>query len=301
MVIRDAFHRRDAVALRRSLERPAPARRRRGWPAAMPTLDAFDRRKPFDLTSLIRSPFTRTLLPARSRFSGSRRRPTTSATEHDTRAHPASPRSSHASEAFDPAARRHQPMPVALATTMRCRMESLRATTCTQRACTRCVPLAWTGQVAGRRTREKAGALLDERCACPSRSAPCTRVTRTICSEAWTAPRLVAQVETHPVGAASRKAAPAGEVEVLSAVSKPVREPRGLPFSCAPGSGPRHATSAEVLLWGSRASLTMPVRLPLTRQAPDVARPAGPEVPKHPLVRRVAAPVTASTIDSARG
>jgi hypothetical protein len=80
----------------------------------MPPIDAFDPRKPFGVTK-IRSPFTRTLLPARSRFSGSRRRPTTSATEHDTRAHPASHRSSRASGAFGPATRRHQPMPVALA------------------------------------------------------------------------------------------------------------------------------------------------------------------------------------------
>jgi len=62
-----------------------------------------------------------------TRFSGPRRRLPTSATGYDARAHP-DERSILAREwSFRPATRRHQPMPVALAASMRCRLDGLRA------------------------------------------------------------------------------------------------------------------------------------------------------------------------------
>jgi hypothetical protein len=215
----------------------------------------------------------------------------------------------HTQRALDPRARVELLAPL-LAGTNRCRLRWLPDASPHREpashdllaaACARSAPLAWTGQIMGRRTRERqarcwtnvARALLEALRAPGSPSA--------VRCEAWRAPPRIAQVETHPVDAASRKDAASGEVEVLSAVPEPVREQRGFPVSCAPGPEPRHAASAEALLGGSRACLTMAARLTLTRQAPAVARPAGPGVPKHPLVRRVAAPVAASTIDSARG
>jgi hypothetical protein len=191
----------------------------------MPTLDAFDRRKPFGLTSNpipVHGPCCRQ--DRASLDLGVARRllqPNT------TRG--------HTQRAIDPRTRVELLAPL-LAGTNRCRLRWLTDASphpepashdSHAEACAHGVPLAWTGQVAGRRTREKAGALLDERCACPSRSAPCTRVTCAIRCEAWTASPLVVQIKTHPVSAASRKDALSGEVEVLSTVAKPVREQRG--------------------------------------------------------------------------
>jgi hypothetical protein len=51
---------------------------------------------------------------------------------------------------FRPAARRHQPMPVALAASMRCRTAGLRTANCSCRHYARHVPLARTRQSAGR-------------------------------------------------------------------------------------------------------------------------------------------------------
>jgi hypothetical protein len=59
---------------------------------------------------------------------------------------------------FRSATRRHQPMPVASVSTVRCRIGDQRATTRTRRLDARRVPLAWTGQVVGRNARVKANA-----------------------------------------------------------------------------------------------------------------------------------------------
>lgn len=94
--IRDAFHRSGALALRRPFGRPAKAScEPRGFATPRPTIDAFGAGEPCGTPAL--DPRSRTSLPARSRFSGSRRRPSTSATVYDARAHPASP--------FDPSQR----------------------------------------------------------------------------------------------------------------------------------------------------------------------------------------------------
>jgi len=61
---------------------------------------------------------------------------------------------------FRPAARRHQPMPVALASPVRCHTEGLRAATRSRRLSLRRAPLARTRRIAGRGVRAKASRAL---------------------------------------------------------------------------------------------------------------------------------------------
>jgi hypothetical protein len=59
---------------------------------------------------------------------------------------------------FRPAARRHQPMPVASASPERCRTGGLASRNLHEPACAQLVPLAWTTQITGRNARARRGA-----------------------------------------------------------------------------------------------------------------------------------------------
>jgi len=77
-------------------------------------------------------------------------------------------------------------MPVALASAMRCRTGSLRATTCTHRLACSVFRLTRTRQIVGRSARAKAILRALGRCrACPSRGASGTRVTGSIRRGGW--------------------------------------------------------------------------------------------------------------------
>jgi hypothetical protein len=88
---------------------------------------------------------------------------------------------------------------------------------------------------------------------------------------------------------------------VPSAAPEPLRE-RGIAPSCAPGPLFRHAASEEALLGKTRAFVSAS-RVPPSDEVSisRAARPGEPREAEAPLMRPVAAPVTASTIESARG
>jgi hypothetical protein len=293
---RGAFHRSRAFAPRRPFERPAPALcRHHGVATAMPDVDdLWPGRILSDPVEL--DPRSREPLPADSRFSGSRRRSPISATDNDARAHPSSHRSSHASGALAPL----------LAGTNRCRLRwpgdasphrgpanhDLHATACARR-----VPLAWTEQVAGRSAREKALARCWTTSRVPSSLAPRAPVSP---ARRVAEPGLLRVVMRRPrptADAASRKAIPLGGSGCLLPRRNPYASAR-LSLRARPDQGPvtpppqRHCS-------GARAPLLPPSRrLPLTKQAPGAGSTRRTSGTEAPLVRRVAAPVTASTTDS---
>jgi len=108
--IRNAFHRSGALAPRRPFGRPAKAScKPRGLATSRPTVDAFGAGEPCGTPAP--DPRSRTSLPGRSRFSGSRRRPSTSATV-TTHGHTRRARSNLARERrFHAAHARHQRLP----------------------------------------------------------------------------------------------------------------------------------------------------------------------------------------------
>jgi hypothetical protein len=197
-----------------------------------------------------------------------------------------------------PAARRHQPMPVASARPMRRRIEGLRATPCTRRLAHDAFHLRGRSrarvEAPERRQRalwdDVARALLLLRPGHPGHPVPCAaepgehRIT-TRGSRSARRRRLA-------------KGVVAGRIEVPSAASESLRE-RRVASPCAPGPESRYAASAEALLRASRAFFPSSTAPALTRQAPEngsTRRASGAEAP---LARCVAAPVAASTTDSA--
>jgi hypothetical protein len=126
-----------------------------------------------------------------TRFSGPRRRLPTSATCYDARAHP-DERSTLAREwSFRPATRRHQPMPVALALSMRCRLDGLRAAIRTQRLACAVFHLRGRDGLRAETLEQRRSRVLGRIRACPPRDASGTRVTDSTREEAWRTSSLV--------------------------------------------------------------------------------------------------------------
>jgi len=200
---------------------------------------------------------------------------------------------------FRPATRRHQPMPVALARdTLPHRGPAsldLHAPACARR-----VPLAWTGQIEGRSVRVKANrALLDD-------------VARALLV-APRAPGSPARLVMRPGGprhssdrprllfdASPRRATPSKEPGCLLPHRNPyasggwllrARLDRGL----VTPPPERHCSETRAPL------LPALQRLLLTRKALEPARPTVSRGTEVSLERPTAAPVTASTTESARG
>jgi len=199
--IRDTFHLTRTFAPRRPLGRPAPdSPGASGLATAAPVVDTFSPAGgPFRTLRSARLPSTRpvangshaslSLGVARRLLQPVLRRAGT----------PYEPSILAREWSFRPAARRHQPMPVASASTMRCRTGGLRATIRTRRLappCSTCVDEAERGP---KRSSEGEPRALGRCRACPPRDAPGTRVTGAICSEVWRTSRLVAPAET-PLG-----------------------------------------------------------------------------------------------------
>ncbi len=219
--------------------------------------------------------------------------------DNNARAHPTSVRSSHASGAFAPL----------LAGTNRCRLRwpcdalphrGPASHVLHAPACARRVPLAWTGQ-----TRAEA----------PERR----RVARS-----RTMSRVPSSLAPRAPGSPARFVAGPGEPRAHRSGRDPPRMPprerrhrrKDQGAFCRDGTLTRAEDDSSVRAWtaapsrrlrerhcsGARAPLLPPSqRLLLTRKALEPARPAGPGEPKPSATRRVAAPVTASTTESARG
>ena len=202
---------------------------------------------------------------------------------------------------FRPAARRHQPMPVALAT--RCVAASRTSEPRSARdGLRRRVPLAWTSRTAGRSAGVKASRAFFERFARALLfDASGTRVTGSNLREVWRTSRFFAPAETH-LGNRLAKGDLFGRVRMPSSATEPLRERRSEPLRARQNRCPVTPPRGEALLGSTVAPLLpLPHRLPLTRKAIEAARPDDPRGNESSTVRRVAAPVTASTIESARG
>jgi hypothetical protein len=200
---------------------------------------------------------------------------------------------------FRPATRRHQPMPVALARdTLPHRGPAsldLHAPAYARR-----VPLAWTGQIEGRSVRAKASrALLDDvaRALLVAPRAPGSPVRLVMRSGG---PRRSSRRPRFHFDASPRRATPSKEPGCLLPHRNPyasggwllrARLDRGL----VTPPPERHCSETRAPL------LPALQRLLLTRKALEPARPTVPKGAEAPLERPVAAPVTASTTESARG
>jgi len=200
---------------------------------------------------------------------------------------------------FRPATRRHQPMPVALA------LDTLphrgpASLDLHAPACARRVPLAWTGQIEGRSVRAKASrALLDDvaRALLVAPRAPGSPVRLVMRSGG---PRHSSPRPRFPFDASPRRATPSKEPGCLLPRRNPyasggwllrARLDRGL----VTPPPERHCSETRAPL------LPALQRLLLTRKALEPARPTVSRGAEASLERPVAAPVTASTTESARG
>jgi hypothetical protein len=200
---------------------------------------------------------------------------------------------------FRPAARRHQPMPVALARdTLPHRGPAsleLHAPACARR-----VPLAWTGQIEGRSVRVKASrALLDDvaRALLVALRAPGSPVRLAMRPGG---PRRSSRRPRLLFDASPRRATPSKEPGCLLPHRNPyasggwllrARLDRGL----VTPPPERHCSETRAPL------LPALQRLLLTRKALEPARPTVSRGTEVSLERPAAAPVTASTTESARG
>ena len=151
------------------------------------TFGAFE---PCDSTAF--DPRSRVPLPASPRFSGSRCRPTTSATLHDARALPASLRSSHARGVFGvPASGPHREMPAALA--RRCVAASGAGEPRPAGSGLRAPPSTDVERADHEPNDPSEGAAVGRTSRVPSSESPCTRVTGAVRREIWIASRLTTQ------------------------------------------------------------------------------------------------------------
>ncbi len=189
-------------------------------------------------------------------------------------------------------------MPVALASTVRHRTAGLRATTSTACGCT---PRPTCVGHAGRGPRRRSKGLSMPRTVCgallPALRAPGSPASGSTRVGARVQPSRRSRFSSHAV---SRKAGVRGRIEVPSSVPKPRHAWRMTPPS---GQGPRppHAASVEALLGGARAFCT--VSAPPGSDEPSGRRgsPRRVQGAEAPGTERRAAPVTASTTESARG
>jgi len=147
---------------------------------------------------------------------------------------------------FRPTARRHQPMPVASAATVRHRTRGLRAASCARRLSHVALHLRGGSSSRAEALEQRRTRALDEYRACPPRGAPGTRVTGSARRRVWSARRFVAPAEA-PLGCHPAKDDTVEGTEVPSAAPEPLRD-RGIAPPCAPGPSPRHAAS-----WGGIA------------------------------------------------
>jgi hypothetical protein len=92
---------------------------------------------------------------------------------------------------FRPATRRHQPMPVALALSMRCRLDGLRAAIRTQRLACAVFHLRGRDGLRAETLEQRRSRVLGRIRACPPRDASGTRVTDSTREEAWRTSSLV--------------------------------------------------------------------------------------------------------------
>lgn len=199
----------------------------------------------------------------------------------------------------------HAPL---LAGTNRCRLRwPLRCVTApraceprpARRAGARRDPLAWATLAAGLGAGAKARARRERRCGAllPALRAPGSPASGSTRVGARVPPSRRSRFTSHAV---SRKAGARGRIEVPSSVPKPRHAGRMTPPS---GQGPRppHAASVEALLGGARAFWT--VSAPPGSDEPSGRRgsPRRVQGAEAPGTKRRAAPVTASTTESARG
>lgn len=272
--IRNAFHRSGALAPRRPFGRPAKAScEPRGLATPRPTVDAFGAGEPCGTPAL--DPRSRTSLPRRSRFSGSRRRPSTSATV-TTRGHTRRARSNLARERrFRAAHVRHQRMPVASATPLRCRSRAPASRDPYATTCVRCVPL---DVERGSRVEvcEEVRRAVERRCAPPFLAYPSTRVTGTARRELWIC------FATCRTGQDSSRRPPRERtvrrrIEVLSPCRNPYANAGGFDrLGARPDRSPVTPPPQRHCSRVSHAFVATPERLPLTRQAREEARSAAP-------------------------
>lgn len=255
-------------------------RRPRGLATAVPVVDAFSpARRPLGL----RASQDRVHAPRclrESRFFEPRRRSPTSATQ-TTRG--------HTRRAFDPRTRvglspRCSPAPTdagCVGPTARRRAGDLRATTCSRR-------LARVALHSRGRGRSRAGALERRRAArarksraCPPRDAPGTRVTDLDASRGLEN-RVTDRASLDPPRMhAPRRATPLGGSGCLPPRRNPYAS-GGLLLRARPDRSP-FTPSPQRHCSGARAPLRLLAwRLPLTRKAPEAARPVEPVGPKSP-------------------
>jgi len=272
--IRNAFHRSGALAPRRPFGRPAKAScEPRGLATPRPTVDAFGAGEPCGTPAL--DPRSRTSLPGRSRFSGSRRRPSTSATV-TTRGHTRRARSNLARERrFHAAHVRHQRMPVASATPLRCRSGAPASPDPYATTCVRCVPLdvergsrvevCERSSARGRTTLRAALLGLPQH---PSHRHGSSRILD-LFRDLPHRPRIVSET-------ASRKEARRTNRGAF-AVPEPIRERRWLDrLGARPDRSPVTPPPQRHCSRVSHAFVATPERLPLTRQAREEARSTAP-------------------------
>lgn len=278
MTIRSAFHRSRTFALQRPLGRPAPAwAGHAAWPPRHRPSTPFDPRRSSQIRAgraLVHAP----PLPTGSALLGA----STSLADFCNlirRAGAPDERSILARErGFHPAARRHQPMPVALAAGVRRRTAGLRAAIRTRRLSRAAFhSRGWDGWRAGALEQGEPRALGRT---CPPRGAPGTRSPTRVATSPGEArgssdrPRCTAD-------AAPRRATPLEASRCLlsrrnpyaSAGWLPRARPDRSPFTPPPR---RHCSRAHAPF------LPLSRRLPLTRKAPEVARSVEPGVPKSP-------------------
>jgi hypothetical protein len=250
--VRGAFHRSRTFAPQRPLGRPARVFAAAAvWPPWRRLSTPFHPRGPFRIR-VGQAPVHVPRCQRESRFYEPRSRLPTSATE-TTRG--------HTLRAFDPRTRvglspRYSPAP----TDAGC--VGLRYVAAPQ-ACEprlandgshRRIPLAWTRQITGRGTREKANrALLDDiaRALLVASRAPGSPARADV---RLGTPRACAHQPRSTSDTAPRREIPSEGSRCLLSATKPLRE-RGIAPPCAPGPRPRHAASVEALLEGSRAFL----------------------------------------------
>jgi hypothetical protein len=279
--IRDAFHRSGAFALRRPFGRPAGASfEPRGFATPRPTIDAFGAGEPCGTPAL--DPRSRTSLPARSRFSGSRRRPSTSATVYDARAHPASPLEPRAREAL---ARRPWPAPTdagCVGHPAALPQRGAREPRPARNGLRRCVPL---GVEHGSRVEvceRKSSARSDDVARCNSRLTPAPGSPVRLVASLGLVSRLCRTGRDSPQRPPRERTGSLNESRCLRRAGTHTRT-RGVAL---PGARPdrrsRHAASAEALLRGL-ARLCRPTRAPASDEASghgdSARRTMGTEVP----------------------
>jgi len=215
----------------------------------------------------------------------------------------------HTLRATDPRTRaelspRYSPAPTdagCVGLSIRRRTEDQRATVRTRRLAPPCSTCVDESNRGSKRRSEGGRAFFERFARALLFDASGTRVTGSIVREVWRTSRVIAPAETH-LGSPLAKGDLFGRIRVPSSATEPLRERRSEPLRARQDRCPVTPPRGEALL-GSTVAPLLPLlhRLPLTREAIEAARPDDPRGNESSTERRDAAPVTASTTESARG